>query len=756
MKNIWTVARREIRSYFDHPTAYILVIAFLALGLFLAFRTIYAQRIATLRPLFDLLPWLFAVFVPAIAMRSLAEERRGKTLEWMMAQPLNETELIVGKFLGNWLFVLIALAATLPTAIGILLASEADPGIVIAQYVGGALLAAEMVAIGIWASSVTRNQITAFILGAAVSFTLLLIGLPVVGVGLPPLISGAFARLSVMSHFENVARGVIDLRDVIYFASVSALFLTLAGAAVSRERLSRSRGAWRRLRLGTVAVAAVVLVTNLLGGNIRGRLDLTQGGLYTLSDGSRQIMDGLEDIVTLKLFVSRELPPEVQLTSRDVRDLIADLRRASNGNLRVEGIDPDDDPEAASEAESLGIRPIEFNVLRDDEFQVRRGWFGIALTYADKNDVMPLIDRTDDLEYRLVSSIATMTADRKPAIGFATGFGARSPYEFQTFQQVVSERYDVKTIALEDSATTLSPDSLDLIVIAAPQQAVSPEALQKLQAFTDAGGSALVLIETAMINPQYPVAMGVQSGLEPFLEQHGVRLEQGMLFDMQSHANVSVGRSGIFNLVRGYPLWPIVLRASEHAVTRNLENLSLGWAGALEIVDTANVIPLFQTTEQAGVRPADMPIDPGSFAPFTPADSMGKKTVAVAFTPAPDSAAASPENNGHRGRLVIVADANFLEDQFVGSNPQNLIFTANAIDWLAQDEALINIRSKHRAPPPLTFASDFGSNFLKWGNLVGVPALLALFGLFRISGRRRRAMRWWGENTSPATPGPSA
>ncbi|GIT49815.1 MAG: hypothetical protein Ct9H300mP15_00280 [Gemmatimonadota bacterium] len=107
------------------------------------------------------------------------------------------------------------------------MASEADPGIVFAQYVGAALLAGQLVALGIWASSMTRNQITAFIVAAALSFVLFLIGVPVVQIGLPPVLAGALARLSVVSHFENVARGVVDLRDVLYFVSTTALFLVL-------------------------------------------------------------------------------------------------------------------------------------------------------------------------------------------------------------------------------------------------------------------------------------------------------------------------------------------------------------------------------------------------------------------------------------------------------------------------------------------------------------------------------------------------
>ena len=207
LRGVPTIARRELRGFFDQATAYILIVAFLSLGLFLEFRSLYAANIATLRPFFDLLPWLFAILIPAATMRSLAEERRSGTLEWLLAHPFNETEMVLGKFLGNWLFALVALAGTIPMSIGVLLASEADPGIVTSQYVGATLLAAQFVAIGLWASSMTRNQITSFILAIAVSLALVLIGLPVVQIGLPPMLGGAAARLSVMGHFENVARG---------------------------------------------------------------------------------------------------------------------------------------------------------------------------------------------------------------------------------------------------------------------------------------------------------------------------------------------------------------------------------------------------------------------------------------------------------------------------------------------------------------------------------------------------------------------
>jgi len=737
MQRVLTIARRELRSYFDQPTAYVLVVAFLAITLFLAFRSMYATSVASLRPIFDLLPILFAVFIPAAAMRSVAEERRGKTLEWLMAQPMNEAELVLGKFLGVWVFVLVALAGTLPTALGVVMVSEADPGIVVAQYVGGALLAGQLTAVGLWGSSVTRNQITAFILAAAVSFTLFLIGLPVVQIGLPPLVSGALARLSVLSHFENVARGVIDLRDVLYFVSIAALFLMLAVAAVGGQRLSRNRAEFGRLRVGTTVVVALVLVLNLLGSRVRGRLDLTANDLYTLSEGTREVLASLDDLVQIKLFASRELPPEVQIQLRDVRDLLADMRRASNGNLLVTDVDPEADEAAVEEAADLGIGPVEFSVLRDDNFEVRQGYYGLAVLYADESDVTPVIQRTDDLEFRLVSEIYRMTTEDRPGVAFVRGFGARTASQIPGLNQNLADRYRIRSIDIAgDSASAIDPDSTAVLVIAGPTQPLDSVALDRIRAFTDAGGSALMLIEPVTLAQQSPMPIPTSTGLEELVEERGISFKDGLVIDLASSERVSLGRQGLFNVIAPYPLWPIALPADDHAITNGLNGLTLGWAAALEIDEEAQgVTPLWRTSENGAVHPPMAPITPDQDWLVDPED-LGVRTVAVASLP--------PEG-AREGRLVVVGDASFIEGQYVQSNPGNVLFVANAIDWLARDEALINIRSKNRTPPGLVFASDATRNLLKWGNLVGVPLLFVLVGILRVSGRRRRAEARWGE-----------
>jgi ABC-2 type transport system permease protein len=736
MRNIWAVARREVRGYFDQPTAYVLIVAFLGLSLFLAYRSMYALGVASLRPIFDLLPMLFAVFVPAATMRSVAEERRSRTLEWLLAQPVTELEVVLGKLLGDWIFVMLALAGTIPTAIGILLVSDADAGIVAAQYIGAGLLAAQFVALGLWASSFTRNQITAFIVAAGIAFLLFLIGLPVVQIGLPSAVSGALARLSVVSHFQNVARGVIDLRDVVYFVSTTGLFVMLALSAVLRERLSHGREEWRRLRVGAAVVALLVLVVNLLGSYVRGRIDLTSGNLYTLESGTRDLLADLDDLVEVKLFASSELPPELQLQLRDIRDVLADMRGAANGNLLVTDVDPDEDTEAASEAEGLGIYPVEFNVLSEDEFVVRRGYYGLAIRYAERSAVTPVINRTDDLEFRLASAIYDMTTTDRVGLGYVQGFGTQRLGDVPGLMEDLGQRYDMRAIDLSGgSVPEISREAVEVLVVQGPTEPFSGAAVERLREFVEAGGATMMLLEPAILDEQSFMMVPFTTGLEGLLSDRGVGLSQGLVADLASNLQVNLGNQGMFQVVVPYPLWPVAGPAADHPIISGINSLNMGWVAALEVSDSTNVTPLWRTSEAGAIHAFSLPILPNQDWNVPP-ENLAVRTLAAAVTP--------PEGDG-RGRMVVVGDASFADGQYVQSNPGNLAFLANAIDWLAQDEALLAIRSKDRTPPNLVFESDLTRNVLKWGNLVGVPLLFVLFGLLRVTGRRRRAEgRWRG------------
>lgn len=743
MRQVWNVARHEFRSYFDHATAYILVVAFLALALFFTFRSLYGTAEASLRGTFSLLPWLLAVFVPAITMRAFAEERRSGTLEWLLAQPISELQVLGGKFLGNWLFVLAVLAGTVPTAAGVLLLTDADAGVMAAQYLGTAMLAMLLVGIGLFASAATSNQITAFILALAINFVLLIAGLTVATIGLPPAATDLVSRLAILGHLEGINRGVLDLRDLLYFLTTGALFFCLTYLLLVRERLSLARSGYVRLRVGVAVLGVGVVLLNLLGDRIHGRLDLTADNLYTLSSGTRQVIEELDDMVTIKLVVSRELPQEVGLTVRDIRDLLADYRRIGHGKVRVTELNPDRDEQAAQQADELGIPPLQFNVMRGDEFQARRGWLALAVIYAGQSQILGLDDRTDDLEYRLTSTISVLAEESKPNATFLTGFGAYTPEELQELYIILDDRYNLSIIDIEKA------DEVDLyleydgvLIFASPGYPVDDAALTLIRDYLDAGGSALLAVNAAGFHSDLHVVTRVETGLAPLLERYGIKLGIGTVFDLRSRA--SIRQPGISDVVTPYPYWPNVRPATEHMTTRGLTHLSLGWTSPLDIEDSPSITPLWQTTEMGGRQLPGQPLSPDLPPEPAPA-ALGRQVVAAAveWDREVDNAG---QVQREPGRLVVIGDGLFLRQDFVRNNEQNVIFAANAVDWLAQDDALVTIRSKSRTPPPLVFESDFQKAALKWGNLIGVPLIFVGLGLVRVMNRRRFRGQRWEEN----------
>ena len=284
-------------------------------------------------------------------------------------------------------------------------------------------------------------------------------------------------------------------------------------------------------------------------------------------------------------------------------------------------------------------------------------------------------------------------------------------------------------------------ESTDIVVLAGPSQPLPEAVVQNLGSFLDAGGSALLLIEKNGVSGQSPVTSAIMTGLEGFLEERGIRVDAGMALDYRSNSQVQVPGQGPFRTVRQYPLWPIGIKGDAHPTTRDLNGLSMGWATAITVTDSA-VQRLWVTSEAGEIQAPPILIMPTALAAPN-RDAFQTVTLAVAI-----ESVGGEDGGSSGGRMIVVGDVDYLREDFVRSNPQNLAFTANAIDWLAQDEALIGIRSKNRTPPAIALTSDFQGALLKWGNLLGVPLLFVVGGVFRVTGRRRRAESRWQELAS--------
>ena len=228
---ISSIGKRELQSYFATPLAYVFIVIFLVLsGLFTFYLgEFYERGQADLSPFFNFHPWLYLFLVPAIAMRLWAEERKSGSVELLMTLPVTLWQAVLGKFLAAWLCIAIALALTFPIWVTVNYLGEPDNGVIVAAYIGSLLMAGGFLAIGSCISAANRNQVVSFILTVVICFLFMLAGFPLVldffSGWLPGPLLDAVAILSFLTHYTAISKGVLDLRDVLYFLLVIGVWL---------------------------------------------------------------------------------------------------------------------------------------------------------------------------------------------------------------------------------------------------------------------------------------------------------------------------------------------------------------------------------------------------------------------------------------------------------------------------------------------------------------------------------------------------
>lgn len=234
--------RREFFGYFRSPVAYVFIVIFLLASVGCAFFLggLYESNQADLTPFFNYLPWLYLVLVPAVGMRLWAEERRAGTIELLFTWPTTMTELVLSKFLAGWAFLCVALALTFPLWLTVGYLGDPDHGVIVAGYLGSALVAGAYLAVTSLTSALTKNQVVAFILGVIICFVLVLLGWGVftgmLAAVFPAWMVDLVSSIGFVTHFRSISRGLIDTRDVVYFASVIVVALSLNAMALEARR----------------------------------------------------------------------------------------------------------------------------------------------------------------------------------------------------------------------------------------------------------------------------------------------------------------------------------------------------------------------------------------------------------------------------------------------------------------------------------------------------------------------------------------
>jgi len=399
MKQVLAITRKELQGYFGSPMALIFVGTFLAITLFSFFwvETFFARGIADVRPLFRWMPVLMILLVAALTMRQWSEEQRSGTLEVLLTLPVSAAQLVLGKFLAVLALVAVSLALTLFLPITVSLLGNLDWGPVIGGYLAAILLAAAYAAIGLFVSSRTDNQIVALISTALLCAFLYLLGSGGLADFVGQTVGDVLRAIAPGSRFESIERGVVDLRDMLYYLSLSGVFLALNVLSLISKRWSQGMGT-RPQRRGA-ALTSLLLVLNLALVNVwayplRGlRLDLTSGREYTLSQATRDLLSNLQEPLLIRGYFSEKTHPLLAPLVPTIRDTLQEYKVASGGKVQLEIVDPAKDPDKEVEAnQTYGIQPTPFQVAGRYESSIINSYFDILIRYGDQSEVLNFQD----------------------------------------------------------------------------------------------------------------------------------------------------------------------------------------------------------------------------------------------------------------------------------------------------------------------------------------------------------------------------
>jgi len=434
VKQALSITRKELQGYFGSPMALIFVGVFLATTLFSFFwvDTFFARGISDVRPLFRWIPVLMIFLVAALTMRQWSEEERSGTLEVLLSLPVSPIQLVFGKFLAVMVLIGVALGLTFFLPITVEMLGNLDWGPVVGGYLAALLLAAAYTAIGLFVSSKTDNQIVALILAVLLCGLFYLVGSRGVTDFFGDQVGEILRAIGSGSRFESIERGVIDLRDLLYYASLTGIFLTLNAASLHSKRWSTGQRTkpYRR----AVTFTSILVVVNLVLVNVWAfplhaqelRLDLTEDRQYTLSQTSRDLLSNLQEPLLVRGYFSERTHPLLAPLVPRIRDMLREYEVAAGGTMNLEVIDPAEHPELEAEAnQTYGIRPKPFQVSGRYEQSVINSYFDILIRYGDQHVVLSFQDlievrsggggvdvRLRNLEYDLTSAI------RKVVYGF--------------------------------------------------------------------------------------------------------------------------------------------------------------------------------------------------------------------------------------------------------------------------------------------------------------------------------------------------
>lgn len=530
----------------------------------------------------------------------------------------------------------------------------------------------------------------------------------------------------------------------------------------------------KRIKYGsnTLAFIAIIIgilvLINFLSSRRFLRFDLTEDKRYTVSKATKNVIKSLDDIVTITAYYSTE-PADVAKIRREIKDVL-DEYKAFSQKLQIDFINPADfDDAQKQELRFKGIPEVQVNVLKKDKAEIANVYMAISVGYSGKEEVLPVVRSTSNLEYELTSTIVKVTTKEAKTVGFLTGHDEfninaqeQGQQQFRSLlDKSASGQYNLTTVDLQTGEPV--DETVTTLVVAGPKQELTDREKYEIDQFIMRGGRAIFLVDPVTMQPGSVQATPLSTGLNDLLEHYGVRLGNNVIADLRFHDTVRL-QQGLMTVIQNYPYFVKIITGNfskEHAVTNQLEVLTLPWTSSLELLEREGITatPLAKTSEFGKSSQGFYNLMPGTPIPQT---DLQVYTVAAALegkfksfyadkeipsvgsdtdVDGEDDTATSEQNSEDRTTITESANTQILvlgNAQFLTQlSPPSIEFFLNSIDWLTLGDTLIGIRSHTITNRPLKDASGIEKNLIKYMCTIGIPLLVVLFGLVRYILKRR-------------------
>ena len=732
---MWTLYKKELGSFFTTLTGYLTIGVFLVLtGLMLwvlhSDFNILDYGFASLDGLFVIGPFLYLFLIPAITMRTFAEEKRAGTMESLMTRPLSDWTIVFAKFLAAWTLVLVSLLPTLVCYFSVVALGDPvgniDSGSVVGEYIGLLLLGGAFVAIGLLGSALTSNQIVAFILSALLCAIAYLGFESIYNMGILGKADLFVKQIGMMDHYESMSRGVIDTRDVVYFLCVGALFLMATrmvlqsrkwGGWKGRKEMERSQ--WIEMGVTLVAVVSISVISNFLFL----RMDLTSERRYTLSKATKEMLKEVDEPVLFRVYLEGDFPADFKRLRRETKEMLNQFR-AYNRYIDYEFVNPNDFESREEQQvfyEKLakkGIQPSQIRVGGNGEMKTQIVIPAADVYYKSRETSVQLLQNQqyvsdadllnnsiENLEYVLGSAISGLARGEKRTIGFLQGHGELNGPQLYDIQRELQEHYSLEYVTIDGQIQALtahkqnSTDSsyrfynlYDMLIVAKPTQPFSEKDQYILDQYIMYGGKVLWLIDPMDADLDSLAAHGsavssrLPLGLDEMLFSYGVRLNADLVMDIRCRPiPMQVGMVGDkpqFSYVPWY-YFPEIVPLSQHPIVRNLDLIKTDFVSSIDLIDNdIQKTVLLTTSEYSRVKNAPAVIDLADATPNPIRQLYNRQNLPIAvllegsFKSAwrnrlvsqfTDQAAMGYREQSDETKMIVISDGDIIRNDFLAS-----------------------------------------------------------------------------------------